>query len=245
MTAITLPNSGLAAGYVNEESGWGAGMNANLRALDALVQARVIDKDLSAPPASPTSGALYIVGAAPTGAWAGNAGKLALWQAGDDLTAAWRFITPKSGWLVFVVDENQYYRYDGAAWLSGIVTITPVKQALSFGTPAVETLAVTAGVANFIVPFNFTLQKIIVGLATAQTTGSLLTVQVRKAGTALLSPKITMDNNERTSTTATTAGALVTPNTPLLEGDEITVDVDQIGDGTAKGLKIYLVGIAT
>ena len=48
--------------------------NEALRALDALVHLMVLDKDLSAPPGSPTAGDRYIVGAGPTGAWSGQAG---------------------------------------------------------------------------------------------------------------------------------------------------------------------------
>lgn len=243
MTAIVLPNTGLNAGYLNEESGWGTGMNANLRTLDALVQARVLDKDLTAPPATPTSGALYIVGAAATGAWASQSGKLAIWTAGDDVTAAWQFVSPKSGWLVFVVDESNYYRFDGSAWVSGIVTIPQVKQSLVINLTAAP-LAVGTSLATYHVPFAFTLKKVLVGLDTAQTTGPLLTFNVRKNAGTLFSTKLTVDNNERTSATATTAAVLVVADTPLVEGDEITVDVDQIGAAGAAGAKVYLVGVA-
>lgn len=115
MTAQTLPNSGLVAGYTDAEDGWGEAMNANLRALDALVQLRVVDKDLTAPPGSPVAGQVYIVGAAATGAWAGQEGKLAIWCVGDDITSAWMFVTPKSGWEAWVIDEAVRYRYS-AAW---------------------------------------------------------------------------------------------------------------------------------
>ena len=243
MTAIVLPNTGLSAGYLNEESGWGTAMNANLRTLDALVQARALDKDLTAPPATPTSGALYIVAAAATGAWAGQSGKLAIWTTGDDVTAAWQFVSPKSGWLVFVVDESTYYRFDGSAWVSGIVTIPQVKQALVIDLTDVP-LAVGTSFATYHVPFAFTLKKVLVGLDTAQTTGPLLTFNVRKNAGTLFSTKLSVDNNERTSATATTAAVLVVADTPLVEGDEITVDVDQIGVGGPAGAKVYLVGVA-
>jgi hypothetical protein len=31
-------------------------------------------------------------------------------------------------------------------------------------------------------------------------------------------------------------------DTSLAKGAKITIDIDQIGDGTAKGLKVYLIG---
>jgi hypothetical protein len=117
MAATTLPNLQLVSGYLLGEDGWQVPMNRNLRTIDALTQARVLDKDLTDPPTSPTAGELYIVGGTtPTGAWAGQAGKLALTQSGDDAPGLWRFITPKSGWRVYVVDEAKYYTFNGSTW---------------------------------------------------------------------------------------------------------------------------------
>jgi Protein of unknown function (DUF2793)/Chaperone of endosialidase len=85
--------------------------NEALRALDAIVQLGVLDKDLGAPPGSPVEGARYIVGAAPSGAWAGQAAKIAAYQDG-----AWAFYAPRPGWLAWVTDENRLYAWDGSAW---------------------------------------------------------------------------------------------------------------------------------
>lgn len=86
--------------------------NEALRALDAIVQLAVVDKDLSAPPGSPAEGARYIVSASPTGAWAGHATHLAAWQDG-----AWAFYTPVAGWLAWVDDESQSYLFSGGGWI--------------------------------------------------------------------------------------------------------------------------------
>jgi hypothetical protein len=85
--------------------------NEALRALDAIVQLMVLDKDLAAPPGSPAEGARYIVGSAPTGAWLGQAGKIAAYQDG-----AWAFYTPREGWLAWVADEGKLYAWTGSAW---------------------------------------------------------------------------------------------------------------------------------
>jgi hypothetical protein len=85
--------------------------NEAIRALDALVQLTVLDKDLATPPGSPADGNRYIVAASPTGAWAGQAGKIAAWQDG-----AWAFLTPREGWLTWVADEDKIYAYGGSAW---------------------------------------------------------------------------------------------------------------------------------
>ena len=43
--------------------------NEAIRALDAIVQLSVLDRDLSTPPTTPADGARYIVASSPTGAW--------------------------------------------------------------------------------------------------------------------------------------------------------------------------------
>jgi len=85
--------------------------NEALRALDAIVQLAVLDKDLATPPASPAEGARYIVAASPTGAWSGQAGKIAAFQDG-----AWAFHVPREGWLAWVADEDELYVWSGSAW---------------------------------------------------------------------------------------------------------------------------------
>lgn len=116
MTAVTLPNTGIKAGYLPGESGWSDSVNQTLRALDALVQARAIDKDLLAPPTI-VSGAVYLIPALATGAWAGKTGQIAIGQAGDDLASAWLYVVPKKGWRIYVSDESTPYEYNGTAWV--------------------------------------------------------------------------------------------------------------------------------
>lgn len=87
--------------------------NEAIRALDALVQIGVADRDLADPPASPTEGDRYIVAAAATGAWVGQAGKIAAWQDG-----AWAFYLPRRGWLAWVADEGALVAWNGTAWIA-------------------------------------------------------------------------------------------------------------------------------
>ncbi|MDG4910778.1 hypothetical protein P9228_30895, partial [Mesorhizobium sp. WSM4898] len=74
----------------------------------------------------------------------------------------------------------------------------------------------------------------------AQTSGSIFTVNINDSGTTILSTKLTIDNTEKTSTTAATAAVISDVN--LADDAEITIDIDQVGDGTAKGLKVALIG---
>ncbi|MFE1815638.1 DUF2793 domain-containing protein [Metapseudomonas otitidis] len=87
--------------------------NTTFAQLDQLVQAGVVDKDLSAPPGSPANGALYIVASSPSGAWSGKSGQLAFWLTSVN---AWSFVVPREGFLVHVNDEDKFYKYNGSSW---------------------------------------------------------------------------------------------------------------------------------
>lgn len=77
----------------------------------------VLDKDLTAPPVSPAPsyGDAYLIYGTPTGTWAGQAGKIAIFTA-----RGWSYATAPLGFLVFAKDENAYYHRDSAgAWTLG------------------------------------------------------------------------------------------------------------------------------
>jgi hypothetical protein len=105
-----------------------------------------------------------------------------------------------------------------------------------------ETTALTTGTAKvtFRMPHAMTLTSVRASLTTAQASGSIFTVDINEAGTSILSTKLTIDNTEKTSTTAATPAVI--SDTALADDAEITIDIDQIGDGTATGLKITLIG---
>lgn len=104
-------------------------------------------------------------------------------------------------------------------------------------------LAAGAGKVTFRMPYAFTVTAVRASLKTAQSSGSAITVDINEAGVSILSTKITIDNTERTSTTAATAPVISDPS--LADDAEITIDLDQVGDGTAKGLKVALIGTPT
>jgi len=87
--------------------------NEAIRNLDAIVQLSVLDRGLSAAPATPTEGSRYIVGGSGTDAWFTKDGQIAAWQDG-----AWMFYVPKTGWRCWVADEGILLIYTGVAWQS-------------------------------------------------------------------------------------------------------------------------------
>ena len=121
-------------------------------------------------------------------------------------------------------------------------TITQAKAEYLVCAASDESTALTTGAAKvtFRMPYAFTLAAVRASLTTAQASGSIFTVDINEGGTSVLSTKLTIDNTEKTSTTAATAAVISDVN--LADDAEITIDIDQIGDGTAKGLKITLIG---
>jgi hypothetical protein len=97
-----------------------AGFRAFLRAFDQLVQATVKQQGVNTPPGSPANGDAYVVGSAQTGAWSGQAGKIAVWSTeiattdNDTKTPAWKFCTPKEGWLAYVEQDDALMLYNGS-----------------------------------------------------------------------------------------------------------------------------------
>lgn len=108
-----------------------------------------------------------------------------------------------------------------------------------------ETTPITAGAAKvtFRMPYRFVLTAVRSNLKTAQATsgaGGLVTVNINEGGVSLLSTKLTIDNTEKTSVTAATPAVISNAN--LADDAEVTIDIDTVGDGTAIGLKVVLIG---
>lgn len=109
-----------------------------------------------------------------------------------------------------------------------------------------ETTALTTGTGKvtFRMPFAMTLTGVRASVATAPT-GQALIVDINEAGSTLMTTnKLSIDAGEDTSTTAATPAALT--DTALADDAKITIDIDQVGSGTAgAGLKVWLIGYRT
>ncbi len=259
MTALTDPISGLSYGWALGEDNWNTGMDTNLVKIGAMLHINVLD--FVASPSITTNGTRYIVTTG-SGAFAGQDNKLAARVAG-----AWVFYTLPEGCVVYDEDTNLHYKFEGGSYgllvdLSAYLTsataastyLTTSTAASTYGTIAQakteylvlaasdESTALTAGTGKvtFRMPYAFTVSAVRASLSTAQASGSILTVDINDSGASILSTKLTIDNTEKTSTTAATAPVI--SDTSLADDAEITIDINQVGDGTAKGLKITLIG---
>lgn len=103
-----------------------------------------------------------------------------------------------------------------------------------------ETTAITATGQKLAVrmPFSFVLSRVRGSLTTASSSG-IPTFNVNEGGSTVLSTKLTIDQGEKTSTTAATP-AVISDNY-LADDAEITFDVDVTGTN-ATGAKVALIG---
>ncbi|CAA2101474.1 hypothetical protein MBUL_01194 [Methylobacterium bullatum] len=145
--------------------------NEALIVLDRLVQLACLDKDLTAPPPSPTEGDRYLVAAAaPTGAWTGLSGHIVHFHDG-----VWNGLAPRAGWLAYLADEDAFYRFDGTAWTGLAATISALQNLVLLG------LGTQADAEN---PFSAKLNKALwTARATAEGGTGDLRLALNKAAT--------------------------------------------------------------
>ena len=132
---------------------------------------------------------------------------------------------------------------DAVTTIQDIANLTNVQSIVVAASDETTALATGTAKVTFRMPYAFTLTSVRASLTTAQASGSIFTVDINESGVSILSTKITIDNTEKTSTTAATAPVI--SDTSLADDAEITIDINQVGDGTAKGLKVTLIGTRT
>ncbi len=104
---------------------------AGLNRLDALVQPVVQQVGLNTPPGPPTEGQCWIVGASPSGVWAGQANRLA-----QRIGGAWAFYAPFLGLVVFDVATLAQWGWNGSAWAA--VAPRLLQASVSYDPPSLD-----------------------------------------------------------------------------------------------------------
>lgn len=122
-------------------------VNEALARLDAFGAASAESRSVTTPPADAPEGALHVVPAGATGAWAGREGQLAV-----RLNGGWAFARPEAGRQVHVRDEGVELRHDGVRWLvqgeasrAGAVTafrLATVDHAVSAGSASLTNVVI-------------------------------------------------------------------------------------------------------
>lgn len=111
---------------------------AGLNRLDALVQPVVQAIGLSTPPGSAAEGPCWIVGASPTGAWAGQPNRLA-----QRIGGAWVFYAPFVGLVVCDAATLAQCGWNGNAW--AVIAPRLLEASVTYDPPS---LAAGAGVTT-------------------------------------------------------------------------------------------------
>ena len=252
-------NLGLASSWSVGDDGWGAAMNVNLRLLDAIIMFTTGTPPDDTPPASPGIGDRYIIGAAPTGAWAGQANALTAWQMDETGVAGWKFYAPQQGWLANVIASPTsplvQYVFQNGAWqvvpnvsniafdagitgaiAGGVLTLSaevaPV--ALAFVFPGA---AATGAVVNLVLPFAVSIPANFAGTVsyagTAPTAAVAITVNHVAAGTLSALGTATLTAGSQTAATLSTQAAAA-----LAAGDVLQLVLPATADATLADLAV-------
>lgn len=138
-------------GWATGQDGWGGDMNRNLALLSTLAQLTIESVTATSPPTTAAEWSVYAVASNPTGAWAGQGGRL-----GILIDGAWEFVVPSYGWLGRLRATNTFVWWDGETWVDletgeaadgGDTATTPTGQKVAYfrpGAPAPDELFVFA-----------------------------------------------------------------------------------------------------
>lgn len=100
----------------------------------------VVEDTLDAPPGSPTTGKLWIVGASPSGAFTGHAADIAFWTG-----SAWDFLNPADGWSAYHKANGFQVFYTSGSWLGATganLQVFSTAGAATWTKPASGTMAI-------------------------------------------------------------------------------------------------------
>ena len=95
-------------------------VNEALLRLDALSQLVIQSLGVVTPPLAAGEGEVYAVPGGAVNAWAGQAGRLAVW-----LNGGWEFVAPQAGWRAWIADEGVPALFDGVEWTAGAEAVSP------------------------------------------------------------------------------------------------------------------------
>jgi len=119
----TLPGLGLTAFWNAGDNTWKPGNDENMRKLSAVVQLRVLSRTIWPPStddsnsAAVANGDMYIVPASDSNSLQDSNSDDAFGDIAVHDNGNWVFYTPQSGWIAYVVDEAQHFKFEGGQWV--------------------------------------------------------------------------------------------------------------------------------
>jgi hypothetical protein len=146
-------------------------------------------------------------------------------------------LTPNSGdAALYIKSDNKAYIQDSGGNEFGLSSEALVVACSDETTD----LATGTAVVTFRMPYAMTLTAVRASVTTAPV-GADIIVDINEGGSSVLTTEISIDDGEKTSTTAATPPVI--SDSALADDAEITIDIDQIGSTTAgAGLKVALIG---
>jgi hypothetical protein len=177
----------------------------------------------------------------------GRAGlvRIAKWNSPSTIVGSSNILTPGlQNILTATNDVTIFTSLGSGAWLADHTRATEGLEPFMVAVSGETTALITATAALTIrMPYAFIATEVRANVATASSSG-LVTVDINQSdvsGTAvtMLSTKLTIDANEKTSVTAATPAVISVAN--IANDKELTFDIDGPGTG-AKGLKVTLLG---
>ena len=188
--------------------------NEALQRLDAVTQL-TIKTSLAAPPSAPEEGECYLVSTGASGTFSGKGGKLAFRQDGS-----WIFITPKTGWRAWFIDDEVLKIHDGSGFAHDAIG-TPDFLGINTSADSSNRLAVAADAS--LLTHDGSGHQLKINKAAATDTASLLfqtgwsgRAEMGLAGNDAFSIKVSGNGATwRDALTIGATGAVLTPYRPL------------------------------
>lgn len=152
-------------------------------------------------------------------------------------------ITAHAGMILVLAGEGSgVTRLIGGMTASGKAIVESVSVQYGVGD---QTTAISAGTNKVRrrAPFAFTITAARASLASAQASGTVVTVDVNQGGNSIFTTVLTIDNSELTSTTAATPSVLNSTYVSVADDALIAIDIDACdGSTAAAGLTVTLTG---
>lgn len=153
-------------------------VNEAFARLDALTQLVLASASETTPPVGPADGTVHFVPPGAVNDWAGQEGRLAIYQGGG-----WVFADPAPGWRAWIADAGRFATWSGAAWapvglgtsMSGAgmsIRSVEIDHAVQSGSSSTTAAFLPAGSLVFAVT----------GIVTAGITGGATSFQLGVAG---------------------------------------------------------------
>jgi len=160
----------------------------------------IVDRDLTSPPGTPRTDAAYIVAASPSGAWAGQAGKIAFYS-----NSAWVFLTIKEGMGFWIEDEDAFLiATSSSTFQSFTAGLRLIAFFFTTAPTASEVLCIYVAADAFTIPANLVGAQVKLGANPAAT----FAIDVQKNGTTIGTISISTSGVATLTTTSGTSKSI-------------------------------------